>query len=271
MNLAVSNISWTPDLEPDAAAILESEGITGVEIAPTAIWPSPLEATDGQIDRYRDVWAQRGIRVVAIQALLFGRPDLKVFGTPAEQKATQEYLCEMVRICARLGGSVLVFGSPRNRARGDLAAQEACDRAAAFFGVIGRCAIDAGVAFCIEPNPVAYGCDFVNTSAEGVDLVRRTNTSGFGLHLDAGGMTMAAESVTSALAAAVPFVRHFHVSEPDLKPVGSGGTDHVAFGRALRSLGYGHWISIEMRARSRESCLDDVRHAVRVAQLAYLP
>ena len=45
----------------------------------------------------------------------------------------------------------------------------------------------------------------------------------------------------------VSILHHFHVSEPDLAPLGTGGVDHAAFAAALRQNGYDRTLAIEMR------------------------
>ena len=269
MRLAVSNIAWPAELEADAADLLQRLGVRGVEIAPTMVWDAPLQASDAEIARYRQSWTDRGIEIVALQALLFGRPDLTLFGTEDGRKQALLYLSGMIRLSAHLGASVLVFGSPRNRRRDALDDAEAGRLAISFFGELGRRASDLGVTFCIEPNPVAYDCDFITTSAQAIELVRDAGTAGFGLHLDAAAMTLSDEPIEEALGRSQPWCRHFHISEPHLQPIGKGGVNHQLFGTTLRRLGYPHWLSIEMRVRNADSCLADVANAVREARASY--
>ena len=116
MNLAISAIAWEPSEDDAAASILREHGFTGVELAPTKIFPRPHCAADAEIAACQEAWSRRGLRIVAMQALLFGRPELTVFGEARKQ--TLEYLCGVARLGGRLGAGALVFGSPRNRARG---------------------------------------------------------------------------------------------------------------------------------------------------------
>jgi D-psicose/D-tagatose/L-ribulose 3-epimerase len=269
MKLGISNIAWPPDMEPQAADLLQSLAVAGVEIAPTTVWRAPIEVGHEEIARYRRFWNDRGIQIIALQALLFGRPDLTLFGSAAARAEMLAYLSGMVRLCAQLGGEALVFGSPRNRNRGDLSDDDATRIAADFFHEVGERASAAGVTFCIEANPPAYDCNFITTSAQAVDLVRRVGNPGFGVHLDAGGMTLAEERPEEAVTAAHAWCRHFHVSEPQLRPIGTAGADHRRFGAALRRLEYQHWISIEMRAQGPESCVEDITSAIARARQDY--
>jgi sugar phosphate isomerase/epimerase len=248
MKLAISNIAWSPDEDKEIGRILSQYGVNGVEIAPTKIWSKPLEVTNEEIDSYARFWRSRGIKVSSMQALLFGRPDLAIFGTREKRSETLAYLKGIIRLGGRLGAEALVFGSPKNRLRGELNQEQALEIAAEFFREIGRTALQHETVFCIEPNPVAYGCDFITTSAEGRELVAKVDQAGFGLHLDAAAMTMSHEDVEPELSTAIPGLCHFHISEPDLQTIGTGGVDHKLFAQTLRNHGYIRWCSVEMRA-----------------------
>ena len=86
MRLAVSNIAWPADQDAAVAGVLRDLGVTGIEVAPTKVWPRPLEASPTEIEDYRAFWEARGFEIVAAQALLFGRPDLTLFESEAARR-----------------------------------------------------------------------------------------------------------------------------------------------------------------------------------------
>ncbi|HWE25861.1 MAG TPA: sugar phosphate isomerase/epimerase [Myxococcales bacterium] len=264
MKLAMSAIAWDPPDDEAAARILREHAFTGVELAPTKIFARPDTATDAEVASCRRWWEARGLRVVALQALLFGRPDLTIFADT--QEATLEYLARVVRLGSRLGAGVLVFGSPRNRARGSLPMAEAWPRAVEFFRRLGAAAAEAGTCVCIEPNPPRYGADFIVDSHEAVRLVEEVGSPGFGLHLDAACAQLAGEDFPARLRASARVLRHVHLSEPELAPVGAGGSvDLPATAAALRDISYGGFVSVEMKPAG----LDALRGAAKFAgQLA---
>src|SRR5207253_1712162 len=138
------------------ADLLRRLGVSGVELAPTKVWPKPLEATAAEVAACRHFWEGHGLQVRALQALLFGRPDLLVFGDPAVRRRCLEYLSGMCGLAEQLGATVLVFGSPANRATAGRSAAEVESIAVEFFGRVAEAAEHHGVTFCLEPNPVAY-------------------------------------------------------------------------------------------------------------------
>ena len=248
MKLAVSNIAWPTEQDAAVADVLCDLGVTGVEVAPTKVWPRPPEATDAEIDAYRRFWNDRGIAIVAAQSLLFGRPDLTLFDSDDTRRKTLDYLTGIIKLCARLGAGPLVFGSPKNRRVGSMPRLRAWTEAVSFFRRLADIAGAADTTIVLEANPLEYGADFITRAAEAIDLVRAVNHAGFRLHQDTGCMTLANDPIRETFDAGFPWLRHFHVSEPDLDPPGtSARVDHAAFAAELADRGYAGWVSLEMR------------------------
>lgn len=267
--LAISNIAWRSDENEAVLELLRGYGVDAVEVAPGKLFADPAAVNDHEVIDQRTAFEDKGFRIVAVQALLFGHPELMLFREEEVCRRTIVHLKKMVRLGASLGASVLVFGSPRNRSVGDGDRKQAWSRAVEVFGELGAAATESGVTFCIEPNSTRDGCDFINTVAEAVELVKEVNHPGFGLHIDAGVMTGNEESYTEALSAGVPFAKHFHISEPSLKPIENVAA-HKELGKRLRESGYARNISIEMRGPEEGSSLPNIERAVNIALEAYL-
>lgn len=264
--LAVSNIAWDASEDDAIASALRAEQVHAIEIAPTKWRASPLDASAAEVAGYRRAWEDRGMRIVSMQALLFGHPEFQLFGDTSG--AMQDYLRRMTAFGAEVGAHALVFGSPKNRVRGALPIDEAMRMATDFFRPLGEFAAQHNVRFCLEANPAAYGCDFVTTTAEAVSLCEAIASSGIAVNGDLGGMTMNGESVRASIERAADVLGHFHASEPELAPLGVAA-DHVAAAAALVSVEYDRWVSIEMRAAPSGSNVERVRATVRLAKGAY--
>lgn len=265
MRLAISNIAWPADREPEVADRLAAFAVAGIEIAPTKVWPSPLSAPASAVAEYRRFWETRGLPIVALQSLLFEKPALRIFEQP---RIAMEYLCGMIDLGGRLGASALVFGSPKNRLVSPRSAADVRREAIEFFRTLGDRAIAANTCLCIEPNPTAYGCDFLTTAGEAQHLVETIDHPGVRLHLDSACLALACDDAGPAVFAAGSLLRHYHVSEPNLAPVGGASFDHRPFGDALRNAGYDRWISIEMKTPESFS-IDCLERACETARAHY--
>jgi len=270
MKLAFSAIAWDPSLDDEVAAVLSASGFQGVELAPTKLWADLSSVTSQEAEAERTRWSSRGLPVVALQALLFGRPDLVVFGDKAETKQLQAYLLKVVELGGRLGARALVFGSPRNRLRGSLPAAEAHDRALEVLSPVAEYAERLGTCLCIEPNPPQYGADFVTAAAEGLRLVKAAKSGGFGLHLDTACMALAGDDLGVSIQAASGVLKHFHASEPHLAALGEdkSSVDHPQAARALVACQYGGFVSVEMRPVPKDP-MAGIARAARTASLIY--
>jgi sugar phosphate isomerase/epimerase len=266
MKLAASNIAWDPSEDNAVAAVLRARGFTGVEIAPGKRWESPLEATKQEITAYRDAWEKRGLQVVAMQALLFGRPDLLLFGSQTVRRALREYVTALIEMAHELGAHALVFGSPKNRKRGKMPLAEATDIAIEFFREVGAVAASRGCVICIEPNPPEYDCDFINTTAEAVALCERIASRGVRVNGDVGALAVCHEDPQATLQRSAQWLGHFHASEPSLVEV-TDGSIHATAAATLKACGYDQWVSVEMRGADGDRIAALTRAAERVSRL----
>jgi D-psicose/D-tagatose/L-ribulose 3-epimerase len=270
MRLCISNIAWDAEEDNPIAGVLRAHGVEGIEIAPTKIWPRPTETSDAEVAACRNSWQARGLAIPAMQALLFGHPELTIFGDPLAREHTLCYLARMSALGAKVGATVLVFGSPRNRAIGNLAPERALPIAVEFFRRAGEAAQNTGVQLAIEPNPSQYGCDFIRTIQEGIDLVRKVDHRGFRLHVDASAMILNGEDFESVIDEASPWMAHFHISDPHLGVLGCHWDAHRRMASALRRAGWNRWISIEMRSAQAQSNQAAVERALQFAREVYL-
>lgn len=265
--LAVSHIAWQPPDDDAVASLMRRYGISGLEVTPSAVMAAGQAAKD--MAAYRDRWAARGITIVAMQALFFDCPPSALFSGPTLRQAMHDQLCRAIEVAAAVGARRLVFGAPGRRRRGPLSDRRAGDIAIPFFQRIGALAAGHGVMLCIEPNPARYGCDFITRLDEGLDLVAAVASPGFGLHGDAAAITLEEANPAATLVRTAPVLAHFHASEIDLQPYGSGTVDQRKMAADLKAGGYVHWVSIEMRRPERG--LPAIEAAFRQAAACYRP
>lgn len=256
--LAISNIAWPAEDDAEALDLARAAGFTGVELAPA----KSFGAWDGidlaHVRATAAALSARGLPVVAMQGILFGVTEAKLFGSPEQRTVLATHLRLVARIAGACGGVPCVFGAPGARDPGDRTASQASEEAAAFFATVAPDFAREGASLAIEANPEAYGCRFVTHTAQAVALVRRIGMAGIGLQIDAGTVMLNGEPA-NVLIDAAPLAVHCHASAPQLAPVAEHAAAHAPLAATLRHAGYLGRVSVEMRATA------DWRAAIRAA------
>jgi len=269
VRLAISNIAWDAQEDRAVANLLSKFGVDAIDVAPGKYFPQPANAKEDDIANVRRWWADHGIEIAGMQALLFGTSGLNVFGDSKSQEAMLAHLQAVCRIGAGLGATRLVFGSPKNRDRSGLSDAQTLDLAVTFFRKLGGVAQEHGVLVCLEPNPTRYGANFMTTSEETAHVVAAVDHCAIRMQFDTGALTINGESPDVVLKHNVGLIGHVHASEPDLLPLGDGGTDHHFMQKALQQYLPDHVVSIEMVATMEEPHLLSIERALICAVKCY--
>lgn len=265
MRLAISNIAWDVSEDAAIAALLQRYAIDAIDIAPGKYFPNPMESTPQDIANIKNWWRDQGIEITGMQALLFGTTGLNVFGSSQSQNALLDHLSAVSRIAQGLGSKRLVFGSPKNRDRSGLSDEQTMDTAVAFFQKLGDIAQANDVIYCLEPNPVCYGANFMTTSLETAEVVKQVNHKAIQMQFDTGALAINGEDPKEVLQEYATLIGHVHASEPNLLPLGDGTTEHAKMASALEHYLPAHIVSIEMVATAAEPHTQSIERALQVA------
>lgn len=241
MNLSVSNIGWTADQDNQIYEIMKKYGFSGLEIAPTRIFPEAPYDKREEAKSWADNLKKRyGFSVPSMQSIWYGRQE-KIFGTEREFQTLIAYTKKAVDFAAAIGCGNLVFGCPKNRNMPEGVDPKTGVR---FFREIGDYAVAKGTVVGMEANPPIYNTNYVNSTSEAFALIEEVSSAGFKMNLDVGTMIQNEERVDE-LIGRTHLINHIHISEPGLKPI-----EHREIHAALRNLmiveGYKGYISIEM-------------------------
>lgn len=266
MKLAVSSIAWPRELDEAVAEALRGVA-AGIEIAPTRYWSALDEVPAGEAAAVGRAWIERGLPVVAAQALLYGRPDLLIFTDRAARRKTLEYLKRAVETSALCGARVAVFGSPRNRVVGQWNEREWRAVGREFFRELAQAARDCGLVIGLEANPPEYGADWMTRGEDVIEFVREVGEPGLRFHLDLACAGLVGEDAAELARRGADLLAHVHVSERDLAPVRELTEPIRSLVSALRRTSYGDWVSIEMRPLEGDA-LDGVVRAARMVERA---
>jgi sugar phosphate isomerase/epimerase len=271
MRLAISNIAWDIKEDVEVAKILRKFDIDAIDIVPGKYFCDLTKSTNKEISNVRRWWADQGVDIIGAQALLLGTTGLNMFGDIKAQEMMIDHLREVCRISAGLGATRLVFGSPRNRDRLGLSDSQVQEQAVRFFWRLGDVAQEYGVIVCLEPNPIRYGANFMTNSEETARIVAAVGHRAIWMQFDTGSITINGESPESVLKSSSGLIGHIHASEPDLKPLGAGETDHWLMYKTLLQYLPEHVVSIEMLTKKEANRLHLIEQALSYAIECYRP
>lgn len=268
MKLAISNIAWNSSENSSVIEVLNEFSVDSIEVALSIFFKDLFDVSDFEIEEVKQYWLLNNIKIVAVQALLFGKPELLVFDKKG-QKQIVEYLDRVMYISSKLGASKLVFGSPKNRKITGLSRVEAMQMATDFFSTLAELAGKHSVVLCIEPNAIQYDCNFITNTQEAFEFVELVSHEGFRLHLDTGVMQLNNEDIKESIELALPYLSHFHISEPFLDRIINNTVNHSTISKTLLSVHYDEYISIEMKKHNEENNIDNIRECLKFVKEIY--
>lgn len=222
-------------------------GYGGLEIAPFTLAPRITDVTAARRAELRRQAEAAGVRIIGLHWLLAKTEGFNLTASDAAvRERTGQYLAELARAAADLGGDVLVLGSPlqRNIPAG-VTQEQAMDFAADTLSHALSSLERSRVYLCLEPLTRAE-TNFLNTAAEGVSLIRKLGHPFVKLHLDVKAMSDEAQSTPDVIRANREFLHHFHANDPNRRGPGFGATDFKPIFQALRDVNYQGWASVEV-------------------------
>jgi sugar phosphate isomerase/epimerase/nucleoside-diphosphate-sugar epimerase len=198
--LVVSNLIFNEN-ENIALDILKRYGINKLELALTkyCTWDT-LNLNDIQ-KRYE------GFEIYSLQALFYGL-SYNIF---IDTELFIAHFIRIINIAQMLKVKCLVFGSPKNR----YVPNGFKDPKTFFINTMKNIMIDINdVIVCIEPNAIEYGCNFINTIEEAVDIIQQIDLPNVKLNLDTGNTMMMNDNLDLA-----KYIGHIQISAPYLKEI----------------------------------------------------
>lgn len=222
-------------------------GYTGLEVAPFTLAPLITQVPQEQRRRLRGQAEEQGLQIFGLHWLLAKTEGFQPnAASEAVRRRTADYLVELARCCRDLGGDVLVFGSPaQRRIPAGATREQAVEYAADTFRRALPGIADCGVKLCLEPL-TPQETDFINSCAEGVELLDRVDHPNFVLHLDVKAMAAESTPTPELIRRYASRCGHFHANDPNKRGPGFGATDFVPIFRALHESGYDGWVSVEV-------------------------
>jgi len=247
MRYAICNETFEGWDHPRICRTVAELGYKGLELAPFTLAPRITDVTTKQRQQLRREAEACGIQIIGLHWLLAKTEGLQLTSPDANvRQRTAEYLVELARCCQEVGGELMVFGSPAQRRipAGHTRAQAADFAVDTLQRAVPGIAA-AGIKFCLEPLSPP-DADFVNTCAEGVQILDRINHPNFVLHLDVKAMSTDDAPVPDLIRRYAVRTGHFHANDNNLRGPGFGAVDFVPIFQALKETGYSGWVSVEV-------------------------
>ena len=232
----------------DVCRTVKSLGYDGLEIAPFTLAPRITDVSADRRRELRKIVEDSGLQTIGLHWLL-ARTEGFYLTTPdaAVRKATEDYFVALAEATRDLGGSLMVFGSPKQR---DLLPGVTLDQAdgyaAEVFGRLMERIRPLEVDFCLEPLAPSE-TNYLNTCAQATALIERIGDPHFGLHMDVKAQSgETGTTVPELIREYAPTAKHFHAQDVNLKGPGMGDVDYAPIMRALVDSGYDRWVSVEV-------------------------
>lgn len=226
-------------------------GYEGLEIAPYTISGRPDAMTASECRAVRRTVEAAGLAVSGLHWLLVKPEGLSLTDSdPDVRERTVAVMCALVRLCAELGGDVLVHGSPEQRRLPDDPAESAAARSWALdaFAEAGDAARAAGVTYCIEALAPPHA-NFVTTVAEAVAIVDEIGNPALRTMIDTGAARANPDEarVEDLIARwiASGHVAHVQLRDRTRRGPGLGEDRFAAVLDALAARSYDRWIAVE--------------------------
>ncbi len=247
MKFAICNETFL-DWPFDRAFAFAAEcGYTGIEIAPFTIDSDARNISSARRAEVRRQADAAGLEVVGLHWLLAKTTGFYLT-TPdaAVRRQTAEYVQELVRLCRDLGGSLLVFGSPQQRnLLPGVTHEQAMNHAAEVFRASMPTFEENGVTLAVEPLGPAEG-DFLNTAAEGAQLIEMVGSPNCRLHLDCKAMSTDVAPIPDLVRRYKHLLAHFHANDANKQGPGFGELDFLPIFSVLGEIDYQGWVSVEV-------------------------
>ncbi len=230
-----------------ACEFIASSGYEGVEIAPFTFAEDIRELEEEKWAEIRHIAEKNRLRIVGLHWLLASPPGLHItHPDPSVRENAAIYLKHLVKFCRSLGGEVMVFGSPKQRAiLPNVEEKDARRWVRDIFLEVLEEAEKSKVFICIEPlSPKET--NFINTAEEAIRLVEEISHPYFRLHLDVKAMSSEGKEIGEIIRNSAPYLKHFHANDASGKGPGLGDTDFRPIMKALKEINYRGFVSVEM-------------------------
>ena len=241
VKLGFNLLLWTTHVTDDHLGLLQNlktTGYDGVEVPMFQGDPAHYRALGRRL-------ADMGLQGTGI-GVMPGGGKSAVSADPAERHAALGHLKWLIDCTDALGGTLVSgpYHQPLGEFTGLPPTEAEKARVADVHKQAAQYAATAGIDMAVEPLN-RFECYFLNTAAAAADLVARVAEPNYGYLYDTFHFNIEENSVAGVIAETAQAIKHVHISENNRGVPGSGHIDFDAVFRALHSIGYDGWMTVE--------------------------
>jgi len=267
INLSISNIAWNSVEDDDIVKILKKYKIEYIDIAPGKYFKNVLSVSHDEVIKVKNYWQKNNIKISAVQSILYKTDNLNIFTFKKDSNEDiLHYLEKIMMISNLLGAKKIIFGSPKNRDRGNLNNDEVILKSIIFFRMLGDLAKKYSLDVCLEPNPSIYGCNFMTNTYETIEIIKKVNHDSIKLNLDIGALNINREDIKDLMPICHDIVSYVHLSEPNLISLNNSNFNYRDNIKTIRKFIPNIMFSIEMLNSSKLSNSDNVDKTIKFIQ-----
>jgi D-psicose/D-tagatose/L-ribulose 3-epimerase len=228
--------------------VMAKLGYDGVEIAPVTLSDEPHLLPAARRNEIVQTAKDAGVPITGLHYLMVAPKGLSITTkNPAVRQKTFEVMRGLVQLCADLGGTLMIHGSPAQRQLDPGDEADSYKRGIEYFAAAGEAARAAGVTYLLEPLAKDHTA-FVNSVAEAVKIVREIGNPGLQTMIDCSAAGRSeAQPVSELIRQWMPSgaIRHIHLNDPNRRGPGEGDMKFAPIVAALKAANYSGIAAIE--------------------------
>ena len=213
MNLSITNLAWNEEEENKVLDWIVDRGIKTLEIALTKQFGDWDSINKRKLIDYKTRIKERGLSVISLQSLFYNK-DCNIFTNNLE---FVEHFKKIMEYSSILECKYLVFGSPKNKKRGDKNSNICNDIFIETFSLLSE--IDSEIYIGIENTPTCYGSDFLITYEQTKDLVDKIDKNNVRFHIDTGCLSLSGSDYCKVFESLKHQAKSIHISSKNLQSV----------------------------------------------------
>lgn len=252
MKFATCNEPWKDVPVEEVFRRAKAMGYDGVEIAPFTLADDVREISAQRRKDIVKAAADAGVEIVGLHWLFVSPKGLHLTTPDASvRQRSAEYLRELVNFCGDLGGTVMIFGSPKQRnIEPPTTFDEGWERAKEVFASCAHVCRERGVTLTIEAL-APKETNFINTIDEAARMADEIGHSYIDIMLDMKAMSSMPEGILGNVRKYGARAKHFHANQPSGRGVGMPPAPEdpqlnlAEILGALRETGFKGWVSCE--------------------------